>query len=359
MRGLGEVYLRKDRKGPFYWMKYYDAAGKRRRQSTGTTDKKLAEKILIGRIKEFDSLRNGIKHSSDMPYSVFGNEYIAHCKARYPFETVKSYTSAINEFNKYLNCIGISKISEISTPLINRYIEHRRVSIGNKTNTCNNHLKNLHAQLQFAISEKLLTENPADKVKKLEVNDMEEKKALSKDEYQAIMQEIKQRYPFYYPIFYVYFHTGLRFTELVKQKWDDILWEQSVLRVTKPKGKKRVENDYISLHQGVIKVLKSLPKRNPIYVFTDEKGNQFGPRTRKFIRRLQTIAEELKIKNVNLHTTRHTFCSQLFAIGLTLPEVQAQMRHTEISTTQKYSHIFRPQMNKKMEKLRMLDKSGA
>ena len=351
---FGEVYKRKD--SPYLWIWYYNSTGRRCHESAQTTDKKVARQILQSRIAEYEGLRHGIKTISDMPYDSFGELLLKYYRARYGYETVKSHTSAVNEFQKFLNIEGLSRLSDIDKAVIDRFITYKRTTQHNRANTCNNYLKNLHRQFEFAIENKLMIENPLPpKYEKVPVTDAKEKKALSKEEYQQVMGAIKARYPFYYPVFYIYFHTGLRFSELINQRWKDILWEHSVLRVTKPKGKKSAENDIVSLHPGVIKALKSLPQAGD-YVFTDEDGTPFTSRTRKFIRRLQNVANKLGIKGCVLHTTRHTFCSQLFDIGLTLPEVQAQMRHRELRTTQTYAHMFRPQLNKKMNRLQRLDR---
>ena len=207
MRGLGELYLRKDGKSPFYWMKYYDASGRRRRESTGTTDKKLAEQILKRRILEFDSLRSGLKEDSDMPYEIFSEQFLRHYKARYGFETVKSHTSIVNEFKRFLNLIGVSLLSEITPAIINKYITYLRESKKNRANTCNNHLKNLHTQFTFAINNGLLTKNPAKDCPKVEVNDAKPKGALSADDIQRFLKIARKRYPFYYPIYCTFLST--------------------------------------------------------------------------------------------------------------------------------------------------------
>lgn len=352
---FGDIYARKD--SPFLWIWYYDACDKRRHESTQTQDRALAMKILRSRVAEYSQLRGGVKEISDMPYAGFGEQYLRHCGARFSSETIKSYKTTIDEFQRFLDKEGLSRLSDIDKALIDRFITYRRMDRNNKSTTCNNYLKNLHAQGEYAKKQNLTKDNwLPERYEKVPVNDAKEKKALSKDEYQSIMKEIKKRYPFYYPIFYAYIHTGLRFTELIKQEWKDTYLDQGFLRVTKPKGKKNVENDNISLHEGVIEILKKLEGRNAQYVFVDEKKNPFSQRTRKFIRRLQKIANDLGIKDVNLHTTRHTFCSQLIAMGGSLSDVQAAMRHSEARTTQKYIHKYNPQFNKTISKLRGLDR---
>jgi len=201
-----------------------------------------------------------------------------------------------------------------------------------------------------------MKDNPAKGCKKVEVNDAKKKGALSPEEYQKFMKNAKRIYPYYYPIYYTFIHTGLRFTELIKLKWQDIDFENKVLWIMQPKCKKKP--DYISVHDGLIKVLEGLKKKSKSeYVFTTEDGSPFGIRTRKIIRRLKEILKKANITGIStLHELRHSYCSQLFNAGLSAREVQVQMRHKELRVTEGYAHIFRPEINKKVKRLERLDR---
>ncbi len=351
---FGRIYERDD--SPFLWIWYYDANGKRHRESTETNNKRLAEEILHSRIIEFQSLQNGNKTVSDMPYAHFSAEFLNHYKARYPYETFKSHRSAVNEFTKFLGFAGITRLSEITTSVVDKYITYLRESKGNRANTCNNHLKNIKTQFNFAISHNLMKENPAKGCRKVEVNDAKKKSALSPEEYRSFMAIAEKEYPHYYPIYYTFIHTGLRFTELIKLKWQDIDFENKVLWIMKPKSKKKP--DYVSMHDSLIRVLEELKgKSKGEYVFTDENDQPFGFRTRKIIRRLKSILKTANIASIStIHELRHTHCSYLFNIGLNTREVMEQMRHTEMRTTEGYAHIFRPETNRKIKKLERLDR---
>lgn len=351
---FGKIYERGD--SPFLWIWYYDANGKRHRESTETNNKKLAEEILHSRIIEFQSLQNGNKTVSDMPYAHFSAEFLNHYKARYPYETFKSHRSAVNEFTKFLNFAGISRLSEITTAIIDKYITYLRESKGNRANTCNNHLKNVKTQFNFAISHNLMKENPAKGCRKVEVNDAKKKSALSPEEYKSFMAIAGKEYPHYYPIYYTFIHTGLRLTELIKLKWQDIDFENKVLWIMKPKCKKKP--DFVSMHDSLIRILEDLKKKSKSeYAFTDENGEPFGFRTRKIIRRLKSVLKTANIASIStVHELRHTHCSYLFNVGLNTREVMEQMRHTEMRTTEGYAHIFRPEANKKIKKLERLDR---
>lgn len=352
---FGDVYKRLD--SPFWWIWYYDASGKRKYESTQTDDEDVAREILRSRITEFDQLRHGMKPVSDMPYKHFTEDFLKHYKARYPYETYKSHKSVVNEFTRYLESLSITRLSEITTAVINNYVTYLRNTKGSRANTCNNHLKNLHTQFSFAIKNGgLMKTNPAKDCEKVEVDDSIRKGALSAEEYQRFLDVTKKRHPFYCPIFYTFLHTGLRFTELISLQWEDIDWKAKVLWVMKPKGKKKPEP--ISIHDSLVRTLQALPKRSD-YVFTDEDGNPFGARTRKIVRRLKDILKEANITSINtLHELRHTYCSQLFRVGLNSREVQRQMRHSELDVTEGYAHIFMPEYNKKIERLQRLDRKG-
>jgi len=351
---FGDLYIRKD--SSVWWMWYYDAKGKRRQESAKTADKELARKKLLTRITEYQTLRTGEKAVSDIPYSHFADEFLKHYKARYPYETFKSHKSAINVFTGFLNFTGINLLSEITTAVVDKYVTYLREFKGNRANTCNNHLKNLYTQFSFAISHNLMKDNPAKGCKKVEVNDAKKKGALSPEEYQKFMKIAKRIYPYYYPIYYTFIHTGLRFTELIKLKWQDIDFENKVLWIMQPKCKKKP--DYISVHDGLISILEGLKKKSKgEYVFTTEDGSPFSIRTRKIIRRLKEILKKANITGIStLHELRHTHCSLLFNAGLNTREIMDQMRHTELRTTEGYAHIFKPEANKKIKKLERLDR---
>ena len=302
-------------------------------------------------------MRHGMKPASDMPYKHFSDGFLRHYEARYPYETYKSHKSVVNEFTKFLESSGITRLSEITTAVINNYITYLRSTKGNRANTCNNHLKNLYTQFSFAMKNGgLVTTNPAKDCKKIEIDDSKKKGALSAEEYLRFLDCAKKKYPFYFPVFYAFLHTGLRFSELINLKWEDVDWEGKVLWIMKPKGKKKPET--ISIHDSLIKTLQSLPKRGD-YVFTDEDGNPFCARTRKIVRRLKDILKEADITSIStLHELRHTYCSQLFRVGFNSREVQRQMRHSELGVTEGYAHIFMPEYNRKIDRLQRLDKKN-
>jgi len=53
------------------------------------------------------------------------------------------------------------------------------------------------------------------------------------------------------------------------------------------------------------------------------------------------LYSEDRTQNVTIHTLRHTFGSQLALKGKPLRRIQYLMRHTAISTTERYAHLIK------------------
>lgn len=137
----------------------------------------------------------------------------------------------------------------------------------------------------------------------------------------------------------VMYATGLRVSELIGLKETDVDL-MSGLIVCHGKGNKerRVPIGKSAVHwlQQYGSIKAGYGKSSSPYVFL-YRGKQF---TRQLAwAMIKTRAEEVGIKNVSPHTLRHSFATHLLQHGADSRSVQALLGHSDISTTQIYTHI--------------------
>jgi integrase/recombinase XerD len=138
----------------------------------------------------------------------------------------------------------------------------------------------------------------------------------------------------------VMYGAGLRVSELVSLKQADVEI-QSGLVVCHGKGSKqrRVPIGRSAIHwlQRYLGVKASYGKATSPYLFVNRGGK---PLTRQFawfmIRR---YAAKAGVKDISPHTLRHSFATHLLQNGADSRSVQALLGHSDISTTQIYTHI--------------------
>jgi integrase/recombinase XerD len=137
----------------------------------------------------------------------------------------------------------------------------------------------------------------------------------------------------------IMYATGLRVSELVGLKQADIdLLAGLVVCHGKGNKERRVPLGKSAIHwlQQYEAVKKGYGKQSTPNVFL-HRGRPF---TRQIAwSMIKRHAEKAGIKNVSPHTLRHSFATHLLQHGADSRSVQALLGHSDISTTQIYTHI--------------------
>lgn len=144
-----------------------------------------------------------------------------------------------------------------------------------------------------------------------------------------------------YVMFELMYSSGLRVSELVLLKLEDINFEAGFLRVLGKGSKERIVpvnmravemlKKYISRQRG--EILKK--KRSP-YLFVTNRGK---PMTRqRFWQTIKKIGKKVGIE-ISPHAIRHSFATHLLEGGADLRSLQKMLGHSDISTTQIYTKV--------------------
>lgn len=132
---------------------------------------------------------------------------------------------------------------------------------------------------------------------------------------------------------------GLRVSELTSLKGTDVdLLTGIVVCYGKGSKQRRVPLGKSAIHwlQQYIRVKAGYGKEHSLYLFLNA-GKQL---TRQFVwSMIKGHAERIGIKRVSPHTLRHSFATHMLQHGADSRSVQALLGHSDISTTQIYTHI--------------------
>lgn len=138
---------------------------------------------------------------------------------------------------------------------------------------------------------------------------------------------------------------GLRVSELINLKIEDLDFEENVGWIRKGKGKKdRIFNIPLSIKEDLKKLVEEQRKKNQEFVFSGRKG-KLTPRNLQKI--VKNAAKRAGInKKISCHTLRHSFATHLLENGVNIRIIQELLGHSNLSTTQLYTHISNQQLKK-------------
>lgn len=142
--------------------------------------------------------------------------------------------------------------------------------------------------------------------------------------------------------------TGLRVSELVNLKFEQISFRQGVVRIMGKGNKERLvpvgEEAMSWLENYMSQARKSiLGERQCDYLFVTKRASNMTRQA--FWHIIKRHAKKAGIsKELSPHTLRHAFATHLLNHGADLRVVQLLLGHSDLSTTQIYTHIARERL---------------
>jgi len=146
----------------------------------------------------------------------------------------------------------------------------------------------------------------------------------------------------------VLYATGLRVSELVNLNYAAVNMNQGVIRITGKGGRERL----IPLGEESVRWLQDFMRgpRNEIlldrttdYLFPTRRGDRMTRQA--FWHIIKRYARKSSIdRDLSPHTLRHAFATHLLNHGADLRVVQMLLGHSDLSTTQIYTHVARERL---------------
>lgn len=258
----------------------------------------------------------------------------------YSNNTIESYRIDLNRFTNYFNDCNIKsiKIDDLKD-----YIKHLNEIDLNKLSISRN-ISSLKSFYKYLNIENIIDSNPTDLLYMPKLN-KKLPNTLTEDEVDKLLDiELKDAFSYRNKaMLEVLYATGLRVSELVNLKMENIDFEGDIIRTFGKGNKERVipigeyARYYLDLYLNNYRYLL-LKHGNNEYVFLNNHGNNM---TRVgFFKIIKSIANEKGIeKDISPHVLRHSFASHLLKHGADLRTIQELLGHSNVSTTQIYTHI--------------------
>jgi len=258
--------------------------------------------------------------------------------------TISSYLGDISQYALFLEKYhNITKPNDIEKRHIEGFLKSMKKQVSSKSIARKlTALKSFHhfLALEKETDEDFAKAFPSPKTEK------SLPQVLSVDEVVSILKQVDQTKPLGLrnaALLELIYGSGLRVSELLDIKMEDIHLNQSYLMVKGKGDKERMvpisDMSVIALRNYIVKSRELLlNNQKNQFLFLNQKGIRLS--RQGFFKLLKKLATDAKVKTeCSPHTLRHSFATHLLENGMDLRTLQSLLGHEDISTTQIYTHI--------------------
>jgi integrase len=334
------------------WYIRYTVNGRQVKQSTGTTNKKLAQ-MKLTRIKhEIDCGRLGLPTpKQEITFDELAHQYIEG----YAKPNKKSWTRDMDCLLALKCFFGNMPVSKISKYHVEQYRIQRKTGTlplksGCQTRkpsaaTVNKELTLLGTLFRkaewYLEADKvnLPIKNPVDGIRKEKENN-ERVEWLNEDEAIELLDACN---PFLRPIVLCALCTGMRRGEILRLKWESVDLDNRLITIRENKSNRTLQ---VAIPEVLKTELMRMKTRHPgsEFVFISSLGIPYGDVKNPFAHALEQsgIAEKRRQAGkpkFRFHDLRHTFASNLAMSTGNMFMVQKCLGHSSPRVTQRYAHL--------------------
>jgi len=367
--GTGSLFKRTPR-GP--WLAaWYDATGKRRVQSTRTTDRAAAERILskhvagaaLRRDGVIDAAKDRFSIEARKPLHVHISDYVAHC--RHTGQDARHVDQKESHLERLRNATGVARLPELTADALERHLQGLRVR-GLSARTVNFARQIAVAFISWCVKTGRAESNPLAVVPKLdESRDRRRiRRPLTDDELARLLAvaDERGRKAWYLAAALA----GLRKDDLQRRTWADVDFDGGTITIAHGKAKR---TDVVPMHPQLADVLQARRDENPAVptarvfpttvtnltmvkdflraglahevVVTDDNGEpvMIGKGKRRRAKTEIVVADD-EGRVIDLHAMRTTLGTNLARAGVTPQIAQRIMRHADYRTTMRHYTVL-------------------
>lgn len=271
--------------------------------------------------------------------------------------TIESYNDNLNRFETFLNGKSLCSLKRAD---IEDYLKFNDKMAEKSRAHYLTVVKNL---FEFLVLEELIENNPCETIKSPKIS-ATLPSYLSEQEIDKLLN-IDLNTVFDYrnkAMIELLYATGIRVSELINLKLNNLDLESDFIRVIGKGNKERISpisdeaEKYLKIYINNYRN-QLLKNKDSEYVFINNFGNKIS--RQGFFKNLKQIATKQGIeKEISPHTLRHSYATHLLSHGADLRIIQELLGHSDISTTQIYTHLVNENLKKEYEKHPRAKKEG-
>jgi integrase/recombinase XerD len=262
--------------------------------------------------------------------------------------TLSAYRADLTALDRWLVTRGGSGLTAKRADLL-AFIAWR-VEAGARPRSTARQLSSFRRFYRYLVRDGVLKEDPTAQIAMPKIG-RSLPKSLTEEEVEALLAAPQIEDPLGHrdrTMLEVLYATGLRVSELVNLKANQVNMNQGVLRIVGKGDRERLiplGEEAVGWLQKFINGprLEILLERQTDYLFPTRRGDRMTRQA--FWHIIKRYAQKAGVaKALSPHTLRHAFATHLLNHGADLRVVQMLLGHSDLSTTQIYTHVARERM---------------
>lgn len=271
-------------------------------------------------------------------------DYIAYEK-RYSLHTLNAYRSDLDQFFSFLkDQYQITDITVVDHQVVRSWIVSLMEN-GHTSRTVNRKITTLKTYFRFLIKEGVVKENPMSRVIAPK-NSQRLPAFVEQESMDTLFNSIDfgEGYPAARDrmIMELFYSTGMRLSELIGLKDQDVDLNKNSLKVTGKRNKQRIipfSKNLADLISGYMETKRKefTGEDREGFLFLTNKGDKLYPRlvhriVHHYLDQVTTISKR------SPHVIRHTFATHMLNAGADLNAIKEILGHANLAATQVYTH---------------------